>query len=225
MTRFPFIKVNQNDEFFYMTKMKVSFLKDCVDFHFRTNLNNEKDIDIEKYFSIWDKARKEIESFYKKKITLEIEPGRLLVSDSGYLVTEIRALKKMGSNNFVITNSGFNDLMRPAMYGSSHKISLIKNKDTKEQTIQSSIIAGSLCESGDVFTQDSLGIPQKVSIPTPQVEDLIVIHNCGAYGASMSSNYNARLRAAEVLVDGKNYHLIRSRETLSQLLENEEPYL
>ncbi|WP_309473806.1 diaminopimelate decarboxylase [Acinetobacter bereziniae] len=183
--------------------------------------DNEKDIDIEKYFSIWDKARKEIESFYKKKITLEIEPGRLLVSDSGYLVTEIRALKKMGSNNFVITNSGFNDLMRPAMYGSSHKISLIKNKDTKEQTIQSSIIAGSLCESGDVFTQDSLGIPQKVSIPTPQVEDLIVIHNCGAYGASMSSNYNSKLLSPEFLLRKSKYEIIRKKQSFEQLFQLE----
>lgn len=183
--------------------------------------DNEKDIDIEKYFSLWDSARKEIEKFYKKKITLEIEPGRLLVSDSGYLVTEVRALKQMGSNNFVITNSGFNDLMRPAMYGSSHKISLISNQDTKEQTTQPSIIAGSLCESGDVFTQDSLGIPQKVSIPTPQVEDLIVIHNCGAYGASMSSNYNSKLLSPEFLLRKSTYKVIRKKQSFAQLFQLE----
>lgn len=124
-------------------------------------------------------------------------------------------------NNFVITNSGFNDLMRPAMYGSSHKISLIKNKDTKEQTIQSSIIAGSLCESGDVFTQDSLGIPQKVSIPTPQVEDLIVIHNCGAYGASMSSNYNSKLLSPEFLLRKSKYEIIRKKQSFEQLFQLE----
>ncbi|ESK36256.1 diaminopimelate decarboxylase [Acinetobacter nectaris CIP 110549] len=184
--------------------------------------DNEKEIDIEKYFSLWDKARKEIESFYKKRIILEIEPGSLLVSDSGYLVTEIRALKNMGSNNFVITNSGFNDLMRPAMYGSSHRISLIKKNDTKEETIiQPSIIAGSLCESGDVFTQDSSGIPQKINIPEPQIEDLIVIHNCGAYGASMSSNYNSKPLSPEFLLRESKYQIIRKKQSFSQLFQLE----
>ena len=92
---------------------------------------------------------------------------------------------------------------------------------SKEQTIQSSIIAGSLCESGDVFTQDSLGIPQKVSIPTPQVEDLIVIHNCGAYGASMSSNYNSKLLSPEFLLRKSKYEIIRKKQSFEQLFQLE----
>ncbi|MBZ2279610.1 diaminopimelate decarboxylase, partial [Buchnera aphidicola] len=86
---------------------------------------NEHPINIEKYFKIWNQTRKKISQYFKKNIQLEIEPGRFLVAESGILVAQVRTIKQMGKNNFVLINAGFNDLIRPTMYGSYHHISVI----------------------------------------------------------------------------------------------------
>ena len=179
---------------------------------------DENEIDINHYFSIWDKARKKIEKLTNRKIYLEVEPGRFLVGNSGCLVTKVRAIKKMGENNFIITDSGFNDLMRPAMYGSYHKISAITNKQYNQSELIPTIVGGSLCESGDIFTQDSTGIPRKILLSTVEIDDLIVVHDCGAYGASMSSNYNSKPLSPEVLISRVGHRLIRKRQNFTHLL-------
>ncbi|WP_432719814.1 diaminopimelate decarboxylase [Jeongeupia wiesaeckerbachi] len=180
-------------------------------------------IDTAHYFSLWDAARKEIEAHLGHPVTLEIEPGRFLVAESGKLIAEVRAMKDVGSNHFVFCDAGFNDLMRPAMYGSYHEVSLLDaGGATKQGGERASVIAGPLCESGDVFTQGEGGTVTPRQLPPAVVGDWLVFHDGGAYGASMSSNYNTRPLIPEVLLDGGNARLIRRRQTVAELLALED---
>ncbi|UPQ40225.1 diaminopimelate decarboxylase [Providencia rettgeri] len=177
-------------------------------------------IDVPHYYSLWDYARQRIEQHLGHKIELEIEPGRYLVAESGVLLAEVRAVKDMGSRHYVLVDSGFNDLMRPAMYGSYHHISVLpmdgRNLDGAQ--LKDTIVAGPLCESGDVFTQLEGGLVVTRALPEVKVGDFLVFHDTGAYGASMSSNYNSRPLLPEVMfVDGKP-QLIRRRQTIEELL-------
>jgi diaminopimelate decarboxylase len=181
----------------------------------------EPTIDTAHYFSLWDAARKQIEQQRGHGIHLEIEPGRYLVAESGVLLAEVRATKQMGKNHFVLVDAGFNELMRPSMYGSYHGIELLPC-DERERPLQASVVAGPLCESGDVFTQGEGGVVLTRDLPRAQVGDLLVFHDAGAYGASMSSNYNTRPHIAEVLVDGGTVKLIRRRQLLTELLALED---
>ena len=177
----------------------------------------DRPVDTAHYFSLWDAARREIEQRVGHPVKLEIEPGRYLVAESAVLLGEVRAAKDMGPNHFVLIDAGFNDLMRPAMYGSYHEISLIP-ADASERAIRPTVVAGPLCESGDVFTQDAGGVVHLRDLAQAQVGDLVALHDAGAYGASMSSNYNTRPLAAEVLVSGTSARLIRRRQTVAELL-------
>ena len=187
----------------------------------------EAAIDTAHYFSLWDAARREIANARGHGIELEIEPGRFLVAEAGVLVAEVRATKTMGQNPFVLVDAGFNDLMRPALYGSHHHISLIAGAEELREVeevneMRECVIAGPLCESGDVFTQGEGGVVLTRALPEARVGDLAVFHDAGAYGASMSSNYNTRPLAAEVLVDAGQARLIRRRQTVQELLALEQ---
>ena len=181
---------------------------------------NEQAVDIQHYFSLWDGARKRIEKKIGHKLKLEIEPGRFLIAEAGALISEVRAVKEMGHNHFVLVDAGFNDLMRPAMYGSYHHISLLLANQPSE--LKPTIVAGPLCESGDVFTQNQQTYIEPRMLPSTQVGDYLVFHDTGAYGASMSSNYNSRPLIAEVLIDETGHRLIRRRQTIADLLMLEE---
>lgn len=174
-------------------------------------------VDTAHYFGLWDAARKEAEAIVGHALALEIEPGRYLVAESGVLIGEVRATKAAGANHFVLVDAGFNELMRPAMYGSFHAMSVIA-ADGGEREPRPSVVAGPLCESGDVFTQSDGGVVVPRELAAAQVGDLLVLEDAGAYGASMSSNYNTRPLAAEVLVDGDTETLIRRRQTVEELL-------
>ena len=174
-------------------------------------------IDTAHYFSLWDGARQAIAAHLGHAVHLEIEPGRYLVAESGVLLAEVRATKPMGANRFTLVDAGFSDLMRPAMYGAHHGMSLIP-ADGVDRPVVDTVVAGPLCESGDVFTQTEGGVVQQRALPEARVGDLLVLHDAGAYGASMSSNYNSRPLAAEVLVDGDQHRLIRRRQTVEELL-------
>lgn len=171
-------------------------------------------IDVEHYFGLWDASRREAEALVGHALKLELEPGRYLVAESAVLLAEVRAVKNAGANRFVLVDAGFNELMRPAMYGAFHAMSLIGATGTAQPTV----VAGPLCESGDVFTQGPGGEVLTRELPPAKVGDLLVIHDAGAYGASMSSNYNSRPLAAEVLVDGDSSRRIRRRQTVEELL-------
>ncbi len=177
-------------------------------------------IDTAHYHALWDAARQRIAAARGHVVHLELEPGRFLVAESGVLLAEVRATKSMGSRFFTLVDAGFNELVRPAMYGAHHEISVLPADalDTSKRPVRATTVAGPLCESGDVFTQAEGGVVLSRELPQAQVGDLLVFHDAGAYGAAMSSNYNSRPLAAEVLVDGAQTRLIRRRQTVDELL-------
>ncbi|MBD2822056.1 diaminopimelate decarboxylase [Xenorhabdus sp. 42] len=186
----------------------------------------EEVVDTEHYYSLWHEARQRIEQHVGHHVELEIEPGRFLVAQSGILMAEVRAVKSMKSRHYVLVDAGFNDLMRPAMYGSYHHISVLPNRqdseaDSQEDTLQETLVAGPLCESGDVFTQLEGGDVVPRMLPQARVGDYLIFHDTGAYGASMSSNYNSRPLIPELLFTEGKVRLIRRRQTMEELLSLE----
>jgi diaminopimelate decarboxylase len=139
-----------------------------------------------------------------------IEPGRAIVGDAGILLTQVEYLKHNAHKNFAIVNAGMNDLLRPALYNAWQKIQpvIVRNGEKKLYDI-----AGPVCESADFLGKDR----ELYLLP----DDLLSIENAGAYGFSMSSNYNSRCRPAEILVSGDQARLIRRRESLEDLLAAE----
>lgn len=173
-------------------------------------------------FRPWHAARRRIEDRLRHGVILETEPGRYLVAESGQMVAEVRATKRVGPNHFALVDAGFGDLVRPAMYGSYHEIDVVKPDGTVASwPTRPTVIGGPLCESGDVFTQEEGGVVVPRELPEITVGDLLVFHDTGAYGATMASNYNSRPLAPEVLIDGGSARLIRRRQTIDDLLELE----
>ncbi|MBS1153291.1 MAG: Diaminopimelate decarboxylase [Myxococcaceae bacterium] len=145
--------------------------------------------------------------------TLVMEPGRVLVGNAGVLLTRVLYRKKTPARSFVIVDAGMNDLIRPALYEAHHEIVPVVPRRGKKQKVD---VVGPVCESSDVLGYDR-------ALPPQEQGDLLAVLSAGAYGMSMASNYNARPRPAEVLVDGKSYRVVRRRESLEDLLRNETP--
>jgi diaminopimelate decarboxylase len=185
--------------------------------------DDEEEIDVAAFFDAWHGARQELERHLGRRIVLETEPGRFLMAEAGCLVSEVRAVKDVGGKRFVLVNAGFNELVRPAMYGSFHRISTLDagGNSCRGRTVPT-VVAGPLCEAGDVFTQDSAANVLTRELPAVEVGDLLVLHDTGAYGASMSSTYNSRPLAPELLVRGSSVRMIRRRQTWDELLQLEE---
>ncbi len=139
------------------------------------------------------------------------EPGRSLTGNAGILLTRVEFLKPGEEKNFAIVDAGMNDLARPAMYEAYHAIVPVRQTSAHASAVYD--VVGPVCESGDW-----LGRERTLAIAAG---DLLAIRSAGAYGFAMSSNYNTRPRAAEVLVDGQNAYLVRQRETIASLYENE----
>ena len=179
----------------------------------------EEAINTDHYYGLWNAAREQVAKHLGHPVKLEIEPGRFLVAESGVLVAQVRSVKAMGSRRFVLIDAGFNDLMRPAMYGSYHHISALAGdgRDLDGEPAVECVVAGPLCESGDVFTQLEGGTVETRTLPPVVPGDYLVLHDTGAYGASMSSNYNSRPLLPEVLFDGGKARLIRRRQTIQEL--------
>lgn len=186
--------------------------------------DGEESIDTQHYYGLWNGARERIAAHLGHPVTLEIEPGRFLMAEAGVLVAEVRAVKAMGSRHFVLVDAGFNDLMRPAMYGSYHHITLLPGdgRAVDGAALRDTVVAGPLCESGDVFTQQAGGGVETIALPDAKVGDYLVFHDTGAYGASMSSNYNSRPLLPEVLFEDGEPRLIRRRQTVEELLALEQ---
>ena len=180
----------------------------------------EEAIDTAHYYGLWSAARDNVAAHLGHPVKLEIEPGRFLVAESGVLVAQVRSVKEMGSRHFVLIDAGFNDLMRPSMYGSYHHISALAadGRDLTNAPRIDTVVAGPLCESGDVFTQQEGGKVETRALPDVKPGDYLVLHDTGAYGASMSSNYNSRPLLPEVLFDNGKARLIRRRQTIQELL-------
>jgi diaminopimelate decarboxylase len=180
----------------------------------------EAEIDTDHYFELWDAARRQVEHQLGHAVRLEIEPGRFLTAQAGKLLCEVHAVKETPAHRFALVDAGFSDLIRPAMYGGYHEVSLIgpEGESLDHRPATPVTIAGPLCEAGDVFTVDANGVVGDRMLPRPQVGDLLIFHDVGAYGAAMSSNYNSRPLAAEVMIDGEDARLIRRRQTMNELL-------
>ncbi|MFV5239809.1 diaminopimelate decarboxylase [Enterobacter mori] len=180
----------------------------------------EEAIDTDHYYGLWSAARDKIAAHLGHPVKLEIEPGRFLVAEAGVLVAQVRSVKEMGSRHFVLIDAGFNDLMRPSMYGSYHHITALAadGHDLINAPRVETVVAGPLCESGDVFTQQEGGKVETRALPEVKPGDYLVLHDTGAYGASMSSNYNSRPLLPEVLFDNGVARLIRRRQTIQELL-------
>jgi diaminopimelate decarboxylase len=177
-------------------------------------------LDVGRHFAIWDAARRRLEGRFGHRVRLEIEPGRYLVAEAGYLITEIRAVKRMGANTFYLVDAGFNTLARPVLYGAYHPMSLAP-QDTTPRAERDVVVGGPLCESGDIFTQEEGGVVRTERLPEAKVGEWLVIERAGAYGFVMSSNYNGKPLPAEVLVHSGKAHLVRARQLLADLVRGE----
>lgn len=181
---------------------------------------SDEGIDVGRYFDLWDGVRKELEFAFGHSVTLEIEPGRFLVAESGFLIAEIRAVKDMGEKRYYLVDAGFNNLARPILYGSFHPMAIAFSGDPSTE-FQQAIVGGPLCESGDIFTQEEGGFVCARELPVASVGDFLVIECAGAYGFVMGSNYNSKPLAAEVLIDGGQAHLVRRRQTPEDIIAGE----
>jgi diaminopimelate decarboxylase len=182
----------------------------------------ESYVDIDAYFQLWDASRKRLEDAFGHKISLEIEPGRFLSAESGYLVCEIRAIKRMGDNTFYLVDAGFNNLARPILYGAYHPMSIVPRAGSPtDRALHDVVVGGPLCESGDIFTQEEGGFVCTRSLPVAEVGERLVIECAGAYGFVMGSNYNSKPLAAEVLIDAGQTHRVRERQSFEDLVRGE----
>lgn len=149
-----------------------------------------------------------------RNVSLVLEPGRSLVGNAGTLLTRVEYVKHGEEKNFVVVDAAMNDLMRPALYQAYHHI---ENTSDKKQPEIVADVVGAICETSDFIGKERTIVAEQ--------GDLLLVRSVGAYAASMASNYNARCRAAEVLVSGGTARLVRKRETLDDLLANEQACL
>jgi len=146
----------------------------------------------------------------KRDVRILFEPGRSLVGNTGLLLTRVEYLKQGGAKNFVVTDAAMNDLLRPALYDAWHEVLPVARRNGPAQRYD---IVGPVCESADFLARGRA--------LTVAAADLLAIMSAGAYGMTMSSNYNSRPRPAEVMVDGKTAHLVRDRESVENLFASE----
>jgi diaminopimelate decarboxylase len=144
-------------------------------------------------------------------VTVVLEPGRVIVGNAGVLLARVLLKKNQGAKKFLVVDAGMNDLIRPSLYGSHHQLWPVHTRSEKE-TVD---VVGPVCESADFIAKD-----RDVAVLEPG--ELLAVMSAGAYGFSLSSNYNSRPRAAEVLVSGDKYQVIRKRETYEDLVRLED---
>ena len=182
----------------------------------------ETAFDLASYRPIWSEAVTGLSKRAGRTIQVEVEPGRYLVAGAGILVTRVKDVKETRANEkgrghtFVMVDAGFCDLLRPALYGSYHEIQVVGAGETRPSV--ECVVAGPLCESGDVFTRSETELLDPRMLPRPDVGDLLVVQDTGAYGAAMGSNYLSMGRAAEVWWEDGKAKLISRRETVEDLV-------
>jgi len=145
-------------------------------------------------------------------LTVVLEPGRVIVGNAGILLTQVLLKKNQGHKKFLVVDAGMNDLIRPALYGSHHQLWPVLKRNESESVD----VVGPVCESADFIAKD-----REVAVMQPG--ELLAVMSAGAYSFSLSSNYNSRPRAAEVLVSGETYQVIRRRESYEDLVRLEDP--
>jgi len=162
-----------------------------------------------------DYARTILPLLKKSRLKIILEPGRFIVGNGGILLTRVLYLKQSHSRQFAIVDAGMNDLIRPSLYGAYHEIqpAVLNGTSTKSRPVRYDVV-GPVCESGDFFAKNR-------PLPPLRPGTLLAIMGAGAYGFTMSSNYNSRPKAAEVLVRGNRWYLVRRRETYRDLVRSE----
>ena len=173
----------------------------------------EARLDLKSAGKILDEFIHEFAKGYGKEVTLKIEPGRYLSAESGVLLGQVHAVKFNGNSKYIGTDLGFNVLARPVMYDSHHEVEIYRNSNENSGKIEEVSIVGNICETGDIIAKNR-------TLPEILKGDIIGVLDAGAYGFVMSSNYNNRLRCAEVLIreDGQAV-LVRERDKLEDLLK------
>ena len=172
--------------------------------------DNEKTIDPKDY------AKAILEAMQGLDLTIICEPGRFIVGNAGIFVTKVLYEKNNGGKRFVIVDGAMNDLIRPSLYNAYHKIEVLgKNTNDDNETCN---VVGPVCESGDFFAKN-------IKLPQTEHNDLIAIHSAGAYGFTMSSNYNTRSKVAELAVENSTIRTIRKRDSFEDMIANEIEFL
>ncbi|MEK6891236.1 MAG: diaminopimelate decarboxylase [Nanoarchaeota archaeon] len=187
-------------------------------------MDDEESIDLQRSGEFIKKA---FEDFYDEngvKLRLEIEPGTFLMANAGVLVSRVIDVVKTSDYTFIKTDTGMTEVTRPSLYGAQHPLFLFPSNSRKDEPNEY-VVVGHCCESGDILTPERDN-PEKISTRTlreTEIGDLLVIGGVGAYCSSMSAkNYNSFPEAPEVLIDrSENFHLIRKRQTLDQIVQNE----
>lgn len=175
-----------------------------IEYHLGKSFDPEKEV--KKYAQAVTRALDGLD------VELLVEPGRFIVAQAGALLSRVVYVKKNGKKTFVITDAGMNDLIRPALYHAHHEIVPVAPRGGAQRPVD---VVGPICETGDFFARDR-------KLPALKQGDLVAVLDAGAYGMSLSSNYNTRPRPAEILVKGKQVRRIRRRETIEDLLALEE---
>mgnify|MGYP000850519623 FL=1 len=177
---------------------------------------NESRLDLKKLGEELDKILYEWTRSYGKEILFKIEPGRYIVAECGVLLGTVHSIKQNAHTKYIGTDLGFNVLIRPTLYDAHHDIEIYRKSDVPSLCEEKVTIVGNICESGDIIAKDR-------QLPQIYENDILGVLDAGAYGYCMSSNYNNRLRPAEVLIQSNgNVSLIRRRDTLEDLLRNFE---
>lgn len=187
--------------------------------------NRDAAFPLEMLRDLFQQAQKDLSAAAGREIHVEIEPGRFYVAPSGTLVARVHDVKATQTNakgegvTFAMIDAGFVDLVRPAMYGSWHTIEVVGREGEPTEPI---VVAGPLCESGDVFTRDDAELLQPRALPRPQPGDLMTLHDGGAYGYAMASNYNSIGRAPQLwLEEDGSVRMISRRETIDDVVDLE----
>lgn len=169
----------------------------------------------EETIALYDYAQAIFSTLSGLDVTLVCEPGRYLVGDCGYFLTKVLYEKHNGHKRFVIVDGAMNDLIRPSLYGAYHEIT-VHGKQMQETSLAD--VVGPICESGDFFAKN-------IELPILEHDDLLVVGSAGAYGFTMSSNYNSRNKVAEIALEEGADRVIRRRETFEDLIALEKEYL
>ncbi len=160
---------------------------------------------------IGDYIRAVLDKLNDRGLTLILEPGRSITANAGVLLTRVEHIKNNGDKNFAVVDAAMNDMIRPALYDAWLNIEPLRPNENAPEKIYD--VVGPVCETGDF-----LGKQRALAI---MPGDILCVHSAGAYGFTMSSNYNSRPRPPEIMVDGSNMHLIRERETIERLMHGE----
>ena len=168
----------------------------------------------ENTINLYDYAQGILAAIKGLDVTIICEPGRSVVGESGYLITKVISQKQHKNKHFVIIDGAMNDLLRPSLYDAYHHPNHLPQKESKANNLKPVDIVGPICESGDFLAKNAL-------LGEIENGDLIIFENAGAYGYSMSSNYNTRARACEIGIIENNAYIIKPREEIDQLFENE----